>query len=321
VHRAFTLIELLVVIAIITILVGLLLPAVQKTREAAQRTSCQNNLKQIGLALHNYHSAHGEFPPAYNYRSEAPIPVIVPPSPGSHRHDRPPPPPTDAITAHHPGWGWVAHILPHLEQDPLYRKIDFSLPVEQIQFTDVRIVTLPILTCPADNAVGVFDVTSSAGILVGRAATNSYAACYGAGGLLEQEPDFGNGVFYRNSHTRLTDIPDGTSNTFAIGERGARFVRAPWAGVMTNGVVQTTPGAPVYTAMMFGPPAMVMARIGNKPLNSPFSEPFDFFSSHPGGVEFAFADGSVRLVRASTPEYILQAMATRAGSEVVPIED
>jgi prepilin-type N-terminal cleavage/methylation domain-containing protein len=313
-RRAFTLIELLVVIAIIAVLMGLLLPAVQKVREAAARASCQNNLKQICLAMHNYHEAHGHLPPAYDFVNEPPIPVY---SAAGRLHDRPTPPPTGYIYPHHPGWGWAAHILPQIEQVPAYRKIDFSLPVELAQFTDVRCVKLSILTCPSDQPTGLFDVNTSAGVLVGRAATNSYAVCYGALGLLEQQPDQGNGVFFRNSQIRLTDITDGTSNTLAVGERAARFAQAPWAGVMTNGVVVTTPGAPVYTSMMVGSPAMVMARIGTKPLNSPYSEPFDFFSPHTAGVEFAFADGSVRLLRPSIPQDLLQAMATRAGDEVV----
>src|SRR5262249_41879841 len=97
---AFTLIELLVVLAILGTLLGLLLPAVQKVREAAANTQCKNNLKQIGLALHDYHDANGALPPGYR----ATLPYL------------------DGATDTAPGWGWAAHILPHLEQDPLYRR-------------------------------------------------------------------------------------------------------------------------------------------------------------------------------------------------------
>src|SRR5438876_2731356 len=102
----FTLIELMVVIAIIAILIGLLLPAAQKVREAASRTKCQNNLKQIGLAAHNHLSAHGRFPPGYisGALSE-----------------------NDEGTG--PGWGWAARLLPYLEQEPLYRQINFKLDI------------------------------------------------------------------------------------------------------------------------------------------------------------------------------------------------
>src|SRR5215472_3350221 len=105
-RRGFTLIELLVVIAIIGVLIGLLLPAVQKVREAANRTSCQNNLKQIGLALHHYHHVHQCFPSAYLFTPQDSAPKQVP---------------RGVYTA--PGWGWAALLLPYLDQEPLARNI------------------------------------------------------------------------------------------------------------------------------------------------------------------------------------------------------
>src|SRR5947209_6675111 len=116
-RRGFTLIELLVVIAILGVLVGLLVPAVQKVRDAAQRTDCRNNLHQIGLALHLYHDTHKSFPPGY---------LFIPPSRTAARaqwhFDRPPP---SAFTAPNgPGWGWAAFLLPFIEQGPLDRSIE-----------------------------------------------------------------------------------------------------------------------------------------------------------------------------------------------------
>src|SRR5262249_58764008 len=110
---------------------------------------------------------------------------------------------------------------------------------------------------------------------------------------------------------------DGTSSTLAVGERASLFVKAPWAGVMMGGTVRTTPGAPVYTAMVHPAEPMAMARVGNKPFNSPDSEPYDFFSPHTRAVQFVFADGSVRRLASSDNAEVMKALGTRAGDETL----
>lgn len=309
-RRAFTLIELLVVIAIIAVLIGLLLPAVQRVRESANRASCLNNLKQIGLALQQYHDSHQSFPPGYLYVSSSSG------GPASKRFDRPLP--ESAVTPQGPGWGWGALILPFVEQGALAKQINFALPVESPSHTAVRTTALSVYRCPSDRETGEFTVyTSLFSVPLATAATNSYAACYGALGYINDIPDVGNGIFQRNSKTRITDIRDGTTNTIAIGERPALFSQTPWAGVMTGGSARTTPGAPVYISIAELAPVMAMARTGFKHLNDPYSEPYEFFSPHSGLVHFCFGDGSVRPIRSSTAVEVLQALGTKAGGEQI----
>jgi len=306
-RRGFTLIELLVVIAIIAVLVGLLLPAVQKVREAANRTKCSNNLKQIGLALHNYHDTNGRFPPGYLYSPDAPAPAALFFDRGGGH----------LISPQRPGWGWAAFLLPFIEQEPLYQQIDMTQAVESPQFDTVRTTPVNMYICPADNGVGVFGPLTIFNKWMPSAFTNSYAACYGAEGIINTHPDKGNGMFSRNSRWRMDDVADGTSSTLAIGERGAFFTKTPWAGVMTLGSARTTPGAPVFASYVEDCPVMVMARIGRHTLNDVYSQPYDFFSPHGPVVLFVFVDGHVQPISSTVPFGVLQALATRAGGETI----
>jgi hypothetical protein len=156
---------------------------------------------------------------------------------------------------------------------------------------------------------------------LGEAATNSYAACYGAGGEIAEEPDKGNGLFFRNSRIRFADILDGTSYTLAIGERGSFFTQTPWAGALTGGTTRITPGAPTTSMAVEEAPTQTLAHTGSHTLNDPDSDPDDFFSPHAGIGHFLFGDGSVRGVRARLALSVLQALSTRAGGEVISPDD
>ena len=298
-RSAFTLIELLVVIAIIAVLVGMLVPAVQRIRESANRTACSNNLRQIGIALHNYHDSRSGLPPAYVWKQVSP--------------DDP------EYTA--PGWGWAALILPYIEQDPISNQIDYTIPVEDPRYDTIRTTILKLYVCPSDRSTGVFWVFDGAGTPITQAATNSYAASYGAGGEPGEEPGEGNGVFYRNSRTKLLEMTDGTGYTIMVGERGAFFTQTPWAGAISFGTARVTPKAPVYSNAVEEAPIQVLAHTGSHSMNSPWADPDDFFSPHQSAGMFLFGDASVRPVRMGVNLNVLQAMSSRAGGEVVNPND
>jgi prepilin-type N-terminal cleavage/methylation domain-containing protein len=313
-RRGLTLIEVLIVIAIIAVLTGLILPAVQKVRETASRTACQNNLKQIGLAAQNYHGVHGCFPSGYIHTVPGAAPQ-APEAPGVMIIDRI----TDYNQPNQPGWGWAALLLPFIEQNELAQQIHYDLPVESPTNQQARETIVKPYVCPSDQSTGVFTVYAFTNRPLADAATNSYAACFGAFTPPTINPDQGNGVFYRNSVTTIPSIHDGTSHTLAFGERASMFVRTPWAGVMSGGVARTTPGAPVHLSTTEPAPVLVLA-YAKRPLNDPYSEPYDFYTCHTAVCPIAYADGSVRFLEIGTDPTTLKALATREGGETVPDE-
>jgi prepilin-type N-terminal cleavage/methylation domain-containing protein/prepilin-type processing-associated H-X9-DG protein len=308
-RRGFTLIELLVVIAIVAVLVSLLLPAVQQAREAARRTQCKNNLKQFGLALHNYHEASRTFPPGYCTA----LPYI------------------DGATDTAPGWGWAAFILPHLDQTSVYAQLNFNQPVPS---SPVVQTVLNVHLCPSDlTPAGSFPVPDGFGNTVCLASPTSYAACCGSDASDTRDPT-GDGVFYRNSRTRIADIIDGTSNTILIGERAWANANGAWPGAIPGGVIrrgQSNPCQPNVPGAWYPASTITIAHahLNNAHIDPDGSAGMDDFSSmHFGGSHFLFADGSVRFIRSVptdnpdgsyTPDGVnFQALATRAKSEVIP---
>jgi prepilin-type N-terminal cleavage/methylation domain-containing protein len=185
-RRAFTLIELLVVIAIIGVLIALLLPAVQKVRESANRLKCANNLKQMGLALHGYHDAMRSFPPGLVADTG------------------------DLENGKHSG---LVFLLPYLEQLPLYQQYNRALPWKDPANLAVAKVSVPIFLCPTSSN----EVPDNGGIV---AAPTDYAFCKGAAAFLSSDGRIrlGAGLFDVNSKRRIADIRDGASQTFAMGE-------------------------------------------------------------------------------------------------------
>jgi prepilin-type N-terminal cleavage/methylation domain-containing protein/prepilin-type processing-associated H-X9-DG protein len=301
-RRGFTLIELLVVISIIAVLISLLLPAVQASREAARRAQCLNNLKQIGLALHNYHDAIGAFPPGYLSR------------PGSDGDNT------------GPGWGWAAMILPQLEQPPLFNSINFGLPIESPQNQTARLTKVSTFVCPSDSSFvpqfTVVDASTSSttlGTPICDVASSDYVGCFGTGDVSDiPGRDRGEGLFFRNRSVRIAEITDGTSQTIAVGEKSQILARATWTGAVSNAAVPITELQAEDGLSPEGGGALVLSHTGE--LDGPNSKPAhadQFWSRHPGGADFTFADGSVRFIKEKRPLRLFQALATRQGGEVV----
>jgi prepilin-type N-terminal cleavage/methylation domain-containing protein len=276
-RKGFTLIELLVVIAIIATLIALLVPAVQKVREAAARAQCQNNLKQIGIALHAYYGRTKSFPPGYA--------------------DKNPDPTLDASHDQGPGWGWASFLLSDLDQGTVFSQIDFN---QNVGVNPVCQTLLPVFRCPTDAPLPTFAVRDTRNppsvIPLAFVAQSNYTA---VNGIYETDSYPGNntGVFLRNSYFKIAQIPDGLSNTLFIGEHNMAHSQTTWAGVVRGGSVPalTDPDP-------FGTEAMAQALVLNHghrshlPNDPLVTDPDVFHSLHPAGIHFLFGDGSVRLI-------------------------
>ena len=291
-RSAFTLIELLAVIAIIAVLIGLLLPAVQKVRESAARIRCQNNLKQIGLALNNYHDQTGSFPPGY--------------------YDLAPWPQDDRG----PGWGWASFILPEMEQGNLQTRIDYNLSVGDPSpaIASARATFLKAFQCPSDpNGAMTFTATDGAGgswVL----AHGSYVACNGNDGVDDNTTPPHTGAFVRGVRGfRIAEITDGLSNTFFVGERCTTMSESTWAGAIPNAQDPSVRAPGNFS----GASAFVLGHCGpHLPNDSIVTDADAMSSGHTSGVQFLFGDGSVHQISNGIAQPVYDALATRAGEEV-----
>ena len=294
-RSGFTLIELLVVIAIIAVLIGLLVPAVQRVREAAARLKCKNNLHQIGLALHNYHDRMGAFPPGYQTQVASDNSGLG------------------------PGWGWGAFLLDDIEQGNLQRRIRFDLQVSDPANAAVRVVPIPIYVCPSEPRTGTFTVVDANGNGICDVARGSYTAINGILGVSSDAWD-NNGAFIRNQGMRIADIKDGLSTTLMVGERATSMSSSTWTGAVTNGVVPAVRYTNVSDQLANAElaSALVLSHGSQDHLpNNPLVFDADATSSfHIQGVNFLFGDGSVQSINNSINGMTYEALLTRANGDV-----
>lgn len=312
-RRGFTLVELLVVIAIIGILVALLLPAVQAAREAARRMQCSNNLKQIGLALHNYHDTFKTFPQGNVVRISG---TGVPPLRGD-------------------GWTWHARILPFVEQKSLYDQVSMIVGTDidnqnsARQLLAGRDTGLTYFQCPTHPNPGSLNPSKN-GYQLSTYNGVCGSVCFN-NDQLDAATDVGyrgNGIFFMNSNIRIADITDGTTNTFLVAEVQDELKGAPNSNRMPGSDRRYN----FSTNSDDNPPTDISEYLigmeNDDPINANTRDASGFFNNdgeyagsyHPGGAQFCMGDGSVRFVGQTISMTIYQGISTRDGGEVVTID-
>ena len=313
-RRAFTLIELLVVIAIIGILIAIVLPAVQSARESSRRTQCLNNLKQIGIAMQNYHDSYRRFPPAY---------VTVP---GGNSIVGAPDPTTGDTG---PGYGFLMLALPQMEQLALYSSFNTNLNCWDPANAVASATPVAPYICPsATGGDGPYGIINSSGTVLAKFSRSTYVGVAGRIAVWDNPAadlsTFADGVLYRNSRTKIADIRDGTSSTMMVGEQTPYHSFSTWVGIMPGTI---SPPAPAFATVL---PDLAAAQVNVhtgpspnevppiiKPPNQPLANPDEMWANHPSGCNVMFCDGSTRFIFETVDPVIWSRLATRSKNDIV----